>query len=96
MSGKPRVAFATVEMTDEESRSAMAATAPETRAALLDGIVRWGRRLIPDRDRAERLAADLLGVTEPAADAGRENPITERDLRDVEAVCHRTARHLTL
>jgi hypothetical protein len=42
------------------------------------------------------LAADLLGVTEPAADAGRENPITERDLRDIEAVCHRTARHLTL
>jgi len=74
----------------------MAATAGETRAALLDGIARWGRRLIPDPDRADRLAADLLGVTEPTPDAGRDTPITEKVLGDVEAVCHRPARHLTL
>ncbi len=67
---------------------------PESRQTLIDGIAAWGRRLIPDRARAERLAADLLSETWPMTDA--DAPVTEQTLRDVEAVCHRTARHLTL
>ncbi len=67
---------------------------PETGATLIDGIIRWSRRLIPDRERAERLADDLLAETwRHASHAG---PITEQTLREVETVCHRTARHLTL
>ena len=67
---------------------------PETGATLIDGIIRWARRLIPDRERAERLADDLLAETwRHASHAG---PISEQTLREVETVCHRTARHLTL
>lgn len=66
----------------------------ETRQSLIDQIVRWGRRLIPDRERAERLADDLLSAS--GSTAGEGGPVTEQTLRDIEAVCHRTARHLTL
>lgn len=74
-------------------------TMQETTLELIDGIMRWGRRLIPDRERAERLADDLLSsaaLSAASACPGKGAPITERTLRDVEAVCHRTARHLTL
>jgi hypothetical protein len=66
----------------------------DTRASLVDGIIRWGRRLIPDRDRAERLADDLM-----SSFSGGERDatgITDEVVRQVESVCHRTARHLTL
>lgn len=66
----------------------------ETRQSLIDQIVRWGRRLIPDRERAERLADDLLSAF--GSTTGEGGPVTEQTLRDIEAVCHRTARHLTL
>ena len=81
---------------DESTAPGIAVPALETRATLIDGIVGWGRRLVPDRERAERLAADLLSATAATQDRGHGTPLTERTLRDVEAVCHRTARHLTL
>ena len=65
----------------------------ESRQTLIDGIAAWGRRLIPDRERAERLAADLRSETWPTDVDGS---VTAQTLRDIEAVCHRTARHLTL
>jgi len=70
------------------------AAAVETRTSLIDGIVHWVRRLIPDLARAERLAEDLRSAFPAADDAG--DALTERTLRDIETVCHRTARHLTL
>ena len=72
-----------------------ALTGVENRAALIDAIIRWVRRLIPDTDRAERLTADLHDAF-PAQPHADDAPITDRTLREVEAVCHRTARHLTL
>ncbi len=81
-------------MTDHETALRGAGATVETRASLVDGIVLWVRRLVPDPDRAERLADDLLAAF-PAAD-GPGKPVTERTLRDIEEVCHRTARHLTL
>ena len=73
------------------------AVAPlETRASLIDGIIRWVRRLVPDPERAERLADDLLCATAAPENPDHPAPVTERTLREVEEVCHRTARHLTL
>jgi|GEM_PF-4755019 len=69
------------------------AATPETEATVIAGIARWGRRLIPDRDRAEGLADDLHSAT---AGTDHGTPVTDRTLREIEAVCHRTARHLTL
>lgn len=65
---------------------------PETSGPLAAGIARWGRRLIPDPERAERLADDLRA---DAAETGGR-PVDEHMLGQLEAVCHRTARHLTL
>lgn len=65
---------------------------PETRGTLAAGIARWGRRLIPDPERAERLA----GALQADAAQARGRPVDEHTLRQLEAVCHRTARHLTL
>lgn len=84
-------------MTQPESTApGTAATASETRSTLVDGIVRWGRRLIPDPQRAERLADDLLAADARLGNMVSRTPLTEETLRQVEVVCHRTARHLTL
>ncbi|MET0864527.1 MAG: S41 family peptidase [Nakamurella sp.] len=68
----------------------------ETTGTLVDGIVSWARRLIPDPERAERLAGDLQSTFAATAAGSFGTPVTERALRDIESVCHRTARHLTL
>jgi hypothetical protein len=83
-------------MTGNESVLGGIAAAPETGATLAAGIARWGRRLIPDRDRAERLADDLYSAAPTNEEPGQGGTVTDRTLRQVEAVCHRTARHLTL
>lgn len=83
-------------MTGEESVPRGIAATPETGATLVAGIARWGRRLIPDPDRAERLADDLYSATPTTEEPDHGTAVTDRILRDVEAVCHRTARHLTL
>jgi|SRR6478735_12043989 len=64
--------------------------------ALIDGIVRWSRRLIPDPERAERLAGDLHQFRDEAVKRPTAQPFDETMLREIESVCHRTARHLTL
>lgn len=74
----------------------MDSEAQESRATLIAGIVRWVQRLVPDGDRADRLAQDLQSATWDADDHGDRGAITEQTVRAVEAVCHRTARHLTL
>jgi len=76
--------------TDQATR----AEAIETRQTLIEAIVGWGRRLIPDRARAERLATDLMSAAWPTGET--DSPPTEQTLRDIEGICHRTARHLTL
>ncbi len=63
---------------------------------LIAGIVRWVQRLVPDRDRADQLVLDLQSMTWDSDHQGDRGPITEQTVRAVEAVCHRTARHLTL
>jgi C-terminal processing protease CtpA/Prc len=52
--------------------------------------------LIPDPQRAERIAGDLQQFRDEAGKRGSPRPLDETVLRQVESVCHRTARHLTL
>src|SRR6476619_3446063 len=59
--------------------------------ALIDGIVRWSRRLIPDPERAERLAGDLHQFRDEAVKRPTAQPFDETMLRGVESVCHRGA-----
>ena len=73
----------------------------DSRAAVIDGIASWARRLIPDPARAERLVRDLHSAfpatsEPPGGSPDEDSPVTAQTLRDIETVCHRTARHLTL
>ena len=63
---------------------------------VIDGIVRWSRRLIPDPQRAERLAGDLHRFRDEAVKRLTAQPFDATMLQEIESVCHRTARHLTL
>lgn len=64
---------------------------PETVAWTAEAISRWALRLLPDTERAERLAAALR------RDLGQDlDPITADGCRRIERVCHRHSRHLTL
>lgn len=63
----------------------------ETVRSTADAISTWVLRLLPDVDRAERLAAALRH------DLGQDvDPITADGCRRIERVCHRHSRHLTL
>ena len=69
------------------------ASAGEDLGLLVEGLVSWTDRLVPDPHRARTLAQDLRQY---GAEAGPDTPLTREVLTDVEQVCHRTARHLTL
>jgi C-terminal processing protease CtpA/Prc len=62
--------------------------------SLVDSLITWTGRLVPDRDRADELERGLRavlvdGTLDPA------HPVARDALNAVETVCHRTARHLT-
>jgi len=61
---------------------------------LVDSLIIWTGRLVPDRDRADDLERHLhSAMAEGTLDPNQ--PVTRPALDAVEAVCHRTARHLT-
>jgi C-terminal processing protease CtpA/Prc len=67
----------------------------ETVRTLVDALGRWADRLMPDPDRARRLQQDLAQLI--AGDGLDEaTPLTPEVVSTVEAIGHRTARHLTL
>lgn len=66
----------------------------ETTQTLLDSLVVWSERLVPDPVRAAELVTNLRTDDGPWGDPAQ--PVTSAVLRAVEEVCHRTARHLTL
>ncbi len=61
---------------------------------IVSSLARWGKQLMPDPDRAERLHGDLLALGDEASDP--TVPVSPELLALVEETCHRTARHLTL
>jgi len=67
----------------------------ENTQSLVDGLITWTDRLVPDRDRAGELARQLRGALADGT-LHPNQPVTRSTLDAVEAVCHRTARHLTL
>ena len=67
----------------------------EDTQSLVDSLITWTGTLVPDRDRATKLERDLRdAVADGTLDPNQ--PLTRSALDAVEAVCHRTARHLTL
>jgi C-terminal processing protease CtpA/Prc len=62
--------------------------------SLVDSLITWTGRLVPDRDRADELERGLRGALVDGTLAPAQ-PVTRDALDAVEAVCHRTARHLT-
>ena len=62
--------------------------------SLVDSLVTWTGRLVPDRDRAGELERRLRGAL-TAGTLDPAQPVTRSALDAVEVVCHRTARHLT-
>ncbi|MGQ7296023.1 S41 family peptidase [Quadrisphaera sp. KR29] len=71
--------------------AAAAATTADDGPALTRRLAAWVRLLVPDAHRAERLAGDLERLAPALRGAGGQQL-----LEQVEAACHRTARHLTL
>ena len=66
----------------------------EDTQSLVDSLIIWAGRLVPDRDRTAELERGLRtaladGTLNPA------QPVSRDSLDAVEVVCHRTARHLT-
>ena len=67
----------------------------EDTQSLVDSLITWTGTLVPDRDRAARLEDQLRNaVADGTLDP--KQPLTQSALDAVQAVCHRTARHLTL
>jgi C-terminal processing protease CtpA/Prc len=65
----------------------------ESLGSLVESLIRWTGELVPQPARSaelERNLRDWLAGHQPAT------PVTRSVLADVEAVCHRTARHLTM
>ncbi|HSU36143.1 MAG TPA: S41 family peptidase [Propionibacteriaceae bacterium] len=66
----------------------------EDTQSLVEALITWTGRLMPDRDRAAELERNLRSASADGT-LDSHQPVSRSVVDAVETVCHRTARHLT-